>query len=124
MLRDVKWQDGDFVLDGGGRLAFVTDADVVRQDLIARLISPPGSHWAHPLEGLDLVRFVLGAARDDLSLLEMRQEVELETARDDRVRRATAQVAQPTLDRTDVRVTAQLTDGALIQFGLAIGSDA
>lgn len=123
MFRDIAWNDGDFILDPGGRLTFVQDLDVTQQDLVARLTSPPGSHWAHPREGVDLPRFVQ-AATDELNLLELRQEVELEVARDRRVRRATADVTVLDLARARLTVRAELTDGALLQLGLQIGGNA
>ncbi len=118
MIRDWAWNDGDFVLSASGDVAVVGDVAtvgegrVVAQDLLARLISPRGSHWAHPEDGLDSQQYIQATA-DELTLLALRQDIELEVARDTRVRRAVAEVETPDLRTGLVRVEAELSDRTL-----------
>lgn len=118
MIRDWAWNDGDFVLSASGDVAVVGDvstvgeARVIAQDLLARLISPRGSHWAHPEDGLDSQRYIQATA-DDMTVLALRQDVELEVIRDARVVRASAEIDTPDLRTGIVRVLAQLGDRTL-----------
>ena len=107
MIRDIAWQNGDFVVGTSGDVALAANLAVVKQDLLARLTSPRGSHWAHPAEGVDLQKFI-NAGADELTRLELRQDVELEAGRDARVRRAAARVSTPDLRSGHIAVTAQL----------------
>lgn len=121
MLRDVAWdfERGDFVLDAGGRLVMLEGPAVIRSDLTARLTSPRDSHWAHPGEGFDAYRYV-NATADDTTLLEFRQEVELEAERDRRVLLADATVTTPDLRTGRVNLVARLTQQAVIDVGLLL----
>lgn len=112
MIKDWAWNDGDFVLSASGDVATTDEARVIAQDLLARLISPKGSHWAFPDEGLDSQKYIQATA-DELVLLELRQDVELEVIRDARVRRANAEIDTPDLHTGLVRVLAGLTDRTL-----------
>lgn len=123
MLRDIRWNDGDFVLEPGGRVRLAEGLEVIRQDLLARLVSPPGSHWAFPEEGMDLPRYVQGPA-NELTLLELRQEIELETLRDVRVLDALAEVEAPDPGTGRIRVVATLTDAARLEVAFTFGGNA
>lgn len=112
MIRDWAWNDGDFVLSASGDVALAEDTRVIAQDLLGRLVSPRGSHWAHPDDGLDSQKYIQQTA-DDLTLLELRQDIELECARDARVRRSSAEVETFDLYTGTVRVLAELNDRAL-----------
>lgn len=116
MITDLLFQNGDFVLDGAGNLVLVTGSGVIAQDLTARLQCPPGGHFAFPEAGVDL-RDYLFAALDELTLLEMRQEVEIECMKDERIYDVTATVTQETLKSCQVDISAQLTDEALTDLG-------
>jgi hypothetical protein len=111
MIRDAHWRDGDFTVGPGGDLALATNLDVVRQDLVARLTSPRGSHWAFPTEGIDVRKFV-NATADTITLLELRQDVELEVERDARVEKAKAAVATRDLRSGHIHVKARISRGA------------
>lgn len=118
MIQDWAWNDGDFVLSASGDVAVVGDisavgeARVIAQDLLARLISPRGSHWAHPEDGLDSQRYIQATA-DELTVLALRQDIELEVLGDDRVRRSRAVVETVDLQTGTVRVEAELRDRTL-----------
>lgn len=120
MIRDLMWENGDFVLDVRGEPELVQDTQVVIQDLRARLLCPKGAHWAHLQDGIDILPYVQGKV-DDLSLLELEQEIELECQNDDRVWRAEAVVTVMAPGQLQVAVTATLTDQTLIEFGLSLG---
>lgn len=117
--RDLTWQDGDLALDASGDLALEEGANVIRTDLTARLSSPRGSHWAWPEEGTDLGIYI-NATADDLTLLALRQDVELEVARDVRVLDVEATVTTPDLRIGRVTVATELTDGTLTTLGVSI----
>lgn len=118
MIQDWAWNDGDFVLSASGDVAVVGDlstvgeARVIAQDLLARLISPRGSHWAHPEDGLDSQRYIQATA-DELTVLALRQDIELEVLGDTRVRRSRAVVETVDLQTGLVRVEAELRDRTL-----------
>ena len=112
MIRDWAWNDDDFVLSASGDVAFAQDSRVIAQDLLARLISPRTTHWAFPDDGMDSQKFIQATA-DELTVLELRQDVELECSRDARVLRASAEIETPDLQTGIVRVLAQLSDQAL-----------
>ena len=111
MIRDIAWNDGDFMLSASGDVALVYEHRAIAQDLIARLISPRGSHWAHPDDGLDSQKFIQATA-DELTLLEFRQDLEREAIRDARVFRARAEIQTPSLTQGRVKVTARLRNRA------------
>jgi hypothetical protein len=111
MIRDVHWRDGDFTVGPGGDLALTTNLDVVRQDLVARLASPRGSHWAFPAEGIDIRKFV-NATADTITLLELRQDTELEVERDARVEKAKATVVTKDLRSGHIHVKARISRDA------------
>lgn len=108
MIRDAHWRDGDFTVGPNGDLALATNLNVVRQDLIARLTSPRGSHWAFPMEGIDVRKFV-NATADTITLLELRQDTELEVERDARIERARATVVTRDLRSGHIHLKARLT---------------
>lgn len=87
IYRDWRWDDGDFRISPRGDVEMAEGLEVVRQDLLARLISPRGSHWAFPQEGSRVPEFV-GAPADELTRLELVQEAELTCLEDIRVREA------------------------------------
>lgn len=93
MYRDWRWQDGDFAFTPRGDAALAEGMDVVRQDLLARLVSPRGSHWAFPAEGSRVPEFVAAPA-DELTLTELQQEAELTCLEDARVREAASEWAE------------------------------
>jgi hypothetical protein len=107
VYRDWKWQDGDFLLSPRGDVALVEGMEVLRQDLLARLVSPRGSHWVFPLEGSDLLDYV-GAPLDDLTRTEVLQEAERTLLEDARVLEAWGEWTEGGL-----RLTARLTEEAL-----------
>lgn len=88
--RDWRW-DGDFHISPRGDVEMAEGLEVVRQDLVARLISPRGSHWAFPSEGSRVPDFVAAPA-DELTRLELLQEAELTCLEDIRVRNATGEL--------------------------------
>ncbi|GAA6761754.1 MULTISPECIES: hypothetical protein [Thermus] len=90
MYRDWLWEDGDFRFSPRGDAVLVEGLAVVRQDLLARLVSPRGSHWAFPAEGSDLLDFVQAAA-DELTRVEAQQEAERTCLEDARVREAASE---------------------------------
>lgn len=112
MIQDWAWNDGDFVLSASGDVATVDETRVIAQDLLARLISPRGSHWAHPEDGLDSQRYIQATA-DELTMLSLRQDIELEVLGDTRVRRSRAEVETVDLQTGLVRVEAELRDRTL-----------
>lgn len=118
---DLVWENGDFRVDSAGDLALERGVDVIRTDLIARLGSPRGSHWAWPDEGTDLAIYI-NAVADPLSLLALRQDVELEVVRDTRLLDAAATVDTVDLRSGRVTVTAELTSGALVTLGIDVPS--
>lgn len=85
--RDWRWYEGDFRISPRGDVELTEGLEVVQQDLMARLISPRGSHWAFPQEGSRVPEFV-GAPADELTRLELVQEAELTCMEDIRVREA------------------------------------
>lgn len=87
MYRDWKWQDGDILLSPRGEVALAEGLEVVKQDLLARLVSPRGSHWAFPAEGSGLMDYVQ-APMDDLTRAEVELEAERTCLQDARVREA------------------------------------
>lgn len=107
MYRDWLWDDGDFRFTPRGDAALAEGLEVVRQDLLARLVSPRGSHWAFPLEGSDLLLYVQ-AALDDLTRTEVLQEAERTLLEDARVLEARGEWREGGL-----RLTARLTEEAL-----------
>ncbi|GEM50034.1 DUF2590 family protein [Deinococcus cellulosilyticus] len=121
MIQDLLWENGDIVLDSRGQPVMISDADVVVQDLKARLLCPKGAHWAHPAAGFDLLPYVQGKLTD-LTILELEQEIELECQNDARVRTADCQVTVLGPGRFQVAVVVQLTDQTLIEFGLTLGA--
>lgn len=121
MIQDLLWDNGDVVLDSRGQPIMITDADVVLQDLQARLLCQKGAHWAHPAAGFDLRPYVQGKLTD-LATLELEQEIELECQNDARVRTADATVTVLGPGRFQVQVIVQLTDGTLLEFGLKMGA--
>lgn len=116
---DLAWRNGDWVLDPSGDLALEEGTDVIATDLLTRLTSPRGSHWAHPDEGTDLAVYI-NAATDDLTLLALRQDVELETLRDTRVLDVNATVTTPDLRTGAVTLTVELTSGTLLTLGVTL----
>lgn len=112
MIRDWAWNGDDFVLSASGDVAFAEEARVVAQDILARLVSPKGSHWAFPDDGLDSQKYIQATA-DELTVLELRQDIELEVIRDARVMRSAAEVNTPDLQIGTVKVVAELRDQAL-----------
>ncbi|VCU52916.1 hypothetical protein TTHN1_00671 [Thermus thermophilus] len=107
MYRDWKWQDGDFAFTPRGDAALAEGMEVLRQDLLARLVSPRGSHWAFPLEGSGLLDYV-GAPLDDLTRTEVVQEAERTCLEDARVLEAAGEWAPPGL-----RLVVRLSEEAL-----------
>lgn len=89
--RDWRWDNGDIQLSPRGDVALAEGWEVVRQDLMARLLSPRGSHWAFPQEGSRVPEFV-GAPADELTRLELVQEAELTCMEDIRVRDAVGEL--------------------------------
>lgn len=87
MYRDWLWDNGDFRFTPRGDAALAEGLQVVRQDLLARLISPRGSHWAFPHEGSALPDYVQ-AALDELTRVEVLQEAERTCLEDARVEEA------------------------------------
>ena len=112
MIRDWAWDNDDFVLSASGDVAFAEDTRVIAQDILARLVSPKGSHWAYPADGLDSQKFIQATA-DELTVLELRQDVELEVLNDARVLRSAATVTTLDLRTGNVSVLAELRDQAL-----------
>lgn len=121
MIQDLLWENGDVVLDSRGQPIMIADADVVVQDLIARLQCPTGAHWAHPTVGFDILPYVQGKLTD-LDLLELRQNIELECQNHARVRTANATISVLGPAQFRVSVLATLTDQTLIEFGLTLGA--
>ncbi|WP_288482117.1 hypothetical protein [uncultured Deinococcus sp.] len=119
-LADIAWAGGDFVLTAGGHPALVYGADVVRQDLLARLHCPPGAHWAYPDQGVDLSAYIQGTA-DPLTLLALRQDVEIGCEQDRRIVRADAVLAVLSLREVRAEVTATLTTGAALLLSTTFG---
>lgn len=119
--RDLVWREGDFALDASGDLALESGAAVIGTDLMTRLRSPRGSHWAWPDEGTDLGIYI-NAVADELSILALRQDVELEIVRDVRVLDVQATVTTPDLQTGTVTADVELTDGTLVTLGLSVGS--
>lgn len=107
MYRDWLWQDGDFHFTPRGDAALAEGLAVVRQDLLARLVSPRGSHWAFPAEGSDLLEYVQ-APLDELTRTEVLQEAERTLLEDARVLEAWGEWREGGL-----RLTARLTEEAL-----------
>lgn len=120
-MMDLLWENGDVVLDSRGQPIMIADADVVVQDLIARLQCPTGAHWAHPAVGFDILPYVQGKLTD-LDMLELRQNIELECQNHARVRTASATITVLGPAQFRVSVQATLTDQTLIEFGLTLGA--
>lgn len=117
--RDLAWRNGDLVLDTSGDLALDEGTAVIRTDLLVRLSSPRGSHWAWPEHGTDLAVYI-NATADDLTLLALRQDVELEILNDVRVLDVQATVTTPDLRTGTVTADVEFTDGTLSTLGLAL----
>lgn len=93
MYRDWRFQDGDFAFTPRGDAALVEGLSAVRQDLLARLVSPRGSHWAFPAEGSSVPDYV-HAALDELTTTELLQEAERTCLEDARVEEAEAELLE------------------------------
>lgn len=117
MLTDLLFEDGDFRLDAAGNLQLVSGTRVIGQDLSARLQCPPGGHWAFPELGVDLRQYVF-AGMDELTLLEMRQEVQIEAMKDNRILDPEVTVTMEDLQTCRVTVNSELTDATLEDLGL------
>jgi len=109
---DWLWS-GDLVINPRGDVALAKDLEVVRQDLLARLISPRGSHWAFPAEGSQVPDYVQ-VTDDALTRLELRQEAELTCLEDVRVLEARTE-----LTSSGLRIIAEL-DQVLLEFDLSL----
>ncbi|MCS6868964.1 hypothetical protein [Thermus sp.] len=107
MYRDWRWEEGDFAFSPRGDAALAEGLEVVRQDLLARLVSPRGSHWAFPAEGSRLPEF-LQATDDPLTRVEAQQEAELTCLEDARVQEATS-----TWESGGLRLALTLAEGVL-----------
>lgn len=116
---DIGWRDGDFILNTSGHPELVYGMDVIRQDILARLHCPPPAHWAYPLLGVDLVRYVQGDT-NDLNLLSLRQDVEIGVEQDNRVLRAEAVLTTPNLRAARIQVTAELLDRTVLQLAIPL----
>ncbi|WP_034335137.1 hypothetical protein [Deinococcus misasensis] len=117
MITDLLFENGDFVLDAAGDLQVITGIRVIAQDLSAQLQCPPGAHWAFPDLGVDLGEYLL-AGLDETTVLEMRQEVEIEAMKDDRVLDLVATVTLEDLRSCRVALRAELTDATLEDLNL------
>ena len=122
ILTDLAWKDGDFVLDAAGNPTLVHGADVVAQDLEARLTCPPGENWAAPTQGVDLGRYVQ-AKVDDMTRLALRQEAEVGAEQDTRVLLARAELTTPDLRSGALKIGLALTDGALTEITLPLSQE-
>lgn len=116
---DLAWRDGDLILDASGDIALDEGTAVIRTDLLVRLSSPRGSHWAWPEHGTDLAVYINTTA-DDLTLLALRQDVELEILTDIRVLDVQATVTTPDLRTGTVAADVEFTDGTLTTLGLTL----
>lgn len=85
---------------------------MVRSDLVARIISPRGSHWAFLDEGSNVPRFVQQTT-DEISQLALRQEAELTALEDARIGAAAASL-DVGLERTRIDLRCVLTGDAVV----------
>jgi hypothetical protein len=77
MITDIFWTDGDIQLDASGNFKLANDNDVIKQDLIARLRTVNGSHWAYVDEGAGLDGAVM-AGISQFQMLELQQNCNVE----------------------------------------------
>jgi hypothetical protein len=113
-MTDIAWSDdGDVLVDSTGNLQLINDADVVKSDVLARLFTPKGSYWAYVEDGVGLKDYV-NATYDDLALLQLSQEVVLETQNNAAVFIANATVQQSDLNTVFIKLEAELFDEQVV----------
>jgi hypothetical protein len=98
--------DFSVVEDFGATMSVVTGPIVVAQAVARRLQTPRGGLWYDPNYGTDMRQFVNGHA----TAFQIATAIESEALKDERVERASAEVAI-TQDRVVAVVTLQLADG-------------
>jgi len=96
---DIKWKDGDFVLDGNN--AYIIEDSII-QELTFRLDTYKGSHWYYPEYGVKLEDGI-GMANNDQALYFVLAEIDDALNQDDRVPDRSTEV---TLTQTSSRIDA------------------
>jgi len=101
---DILCQNGDFQVLPSGDLTLVSDLYCLAQDIINRLKTVKGSHFAHPDYGIDLYRFIK-RQWDPITELDLLSAIEDEVEKDPRVLEAKATRKDLTLRSIEILLT-------------------
>jgi len=81
---DIYLIDGDFQIGANGDLLVLDEKKTLIQDVINRLKTVKGSYEIHPDYGTNIYNYIRASA-DDLTLLELINEIEEELLKDPRI---------------------------------------
>ncbi|NPA54180.1 MAG: GPW/gp25 family protein [Aquificae bacterium] len=90
---DIYLINGNFQIDGTGDLRILDERQTLIQDIYNRIRTVKGSHFHHPDYGIDLIEF-LNSNPDELTLLDMANELQDEIEKDPRVLECEVEIEQ------------------------------
>ena len=104
--RDIYLINGDFQISPSGDLLLLDEKQTLIQDIINRLKTYKGSHFAHPDYGTNIYDYLRGNG-DDRTLLELINDIEEELLKDPRIWEVEVEVLERSLKGVKLLIKVQ-----------------
>ncbi len=104
--KDIYLINGDFQIAPNGDLLLLDERKTLIQDIINRLKTYKGSHFAHPDYGTNIYDYLRGIG-DDKTLLELINDIEEELLKDPRIWEVEVEVLERSLKGVKLLIKVQ-----------------
>ena len=121
-MSDIYLIDGDFQIAPSGDLLLLDERQTLIQDIINRLKTYKGSHFAHPDYGTNIYDY-LRANGDDQTLLALINDIEEELQKDPRIWDVEIEVVERTLKGVRLLIHIQPIEDSPLDLELTAGDE-